>query len=81
MNNKKDKIMDGFEQDYQERMEIMNERLEHFNSYSDKEWRDMRRHFYKVDRDMWHKDLEIFKHKVKLTVKLQMGFTIQQALH
>jgi hypothetical protein len=79
--NKKDKVMDGFEEDYQDRLRLMNERLEHFNSYSDKEWKDMRRHFYNVDRDMWHRDLETFKHKVRLTVKLQMGFTIQQALH
>ncbi len=80
MKNKKDVIV-SFEEDYQEKMRIMEERLDHFNSYSEKEWRDMRRHFYKVDRSMWHRDLETFKHKVKLTVKLQMGFTIQQVLH
>ncbi len=80
MKNKKD-VTVSFEEDYQEKMRIMEERLDHFNSYSEKEWRDMRRHFYKVDRSMWHRDLETFKHKVKLTVKLQMGFTIQQVLH
>ena len=80
MKNKKDVIV-SFEEDYQEKMRIMEERLDNFNNYSDKEWRDMRRHFYKVDRSMWHRDLETFKHKVKLTVKLQMGFTIQQVLH
>lgn len=80
MKNKKDVIV-SFEEDYQEKMRIMEERLDNFNSYSEKEWRDMRRHFYKVDRSMWHRDLETFKHKVKLTVKLQMGFTIQQVLH
>ena len=80
MKNKKDVIV-SFEEDYQEKMRIMEERLDHFNSYSEKEWRDMRRHFYKVDRSMWHRDLETFKHNVKLTIKLQMGFTVQQVLH
>ena len=81
MKNKKDEILDGFEQDYQEKIRMMNERLEHFDNYSDREWRDMRRHFYKVDRSIWHRDLETFKHNVKLTIKLQMGFTVQQVLH
>lgn len=80
MKNKKD-VRVSFEEDYREEMKIMEERLYHFDNYSDKEWRDMRRHFYKVNKALWDKDLETFKHKVKLTIKLQMGLTLQQILH
>tara|TARA_R110000764_G_scaffold77812_1_gene155380 strand:- start:18 stop:266 length:249 start_codon:yes stop_codon:yes gene_type:complete len=64
-----------------EHREKLLQRLMEYDDYTDEEWTDMRRHMYRHARPLWNKDMDIFKHNVRMETYLHLGYNPKDILH